>query len=78
MTVQLEPGSGDGVGDKGASELSWAYDGGRRKKWSLGSSSYATHVKWNQGDTVRIAGGWEYRNCSDSQGWMGCLASGGL
>jgi Ca2+-binding EF-hand superfamily protein len=48
----VEMGSGDGVGDKGAEGRSWAYDGGRQKKWSQGSISYAPRVKWRAGDTV--------------------------
>lgn len=44
--------AGDGVGDKGADSRSWAYDGGRQRKWSYGWLSYGTHVKWKAGDVV--------------------------
>lgn len=43
---------GDGVGDKGAESRSWAYDGGRQRKWSYGWLSYGNHVKWKAGDVV--------------------------
>jgi hypothetical protein len=44
--------SGDGVGDKGAESRSWAYDGGRQRKWSYGWISYGNNVKWKAGDVV--------------------------
>jgi Ca2+-binding EF-hand superfamily protein len=48
----VEPGSGNGVGSEGTPSRSWAYDGGRQRKYSHGWISYGNAVKWKAGDVV--------------------------
>lgn len=49
---EVEPGTGNGVGSKDTPSRSWAYDGGRQRKYSHGWISYANGVSWQAGDVV--------------------------